>query len=222
MIIFSLSCSHFGGLSMMNGFNRLPSNHGLIEVISGCMFSGKTEELIRQVRRARIARQKTQIFKPAIDARYSLHDVTSHDQQSWPAQTVSQASEILPLMEAGTLNVAIDEAQFFSDELVDVATALATQGKRVIIAGLDTDWRGRPFGPMPRLMALAEIVRKQYAICKVCGAPATRTQRLVSANDDILLGSSESYEARCRAHFEPDLALRHLTQDRHALTLSEL
>lgn len=218
----SRQTAFLGGLLMTNGFNRPSSDQGWIEVISGCMFSGKTEELIRQIRRAHIAQQKTQIFKPVIDDRYSKSDVASHDQSHWPALPINRAREILRLLEPETLNVAIDEGQFFDDDLVEVATSLADQGKRVIIAGLDTDWRGRPFGPMPQLLALAEVIRKQYAICKICGAPATRTQRLISDSEAILVGSTESYEARCRTHFDPDLALRHLTHDRHALTLSEL
>lgn len=207
---------------MTNGFSRPEPNSGWIEVIVGCMFSGKTEELIKQVRRAHIAKQRTQVFKPVIDARYSKQDVASHDKTRLTAFPVSEAREILSLIDESAVNVAIDEGQFFSDDLIDVATELANQGKRVIIAGLDTDWRGRPFGPIPHLMAIAEVVRKQHAICRVCGAPATRTQRLISADEDILVGSTEAYEARCRAHFDPDLSVRNLTRDRHAITLSEV
>lgn len=181
---------------------------GWVEVIVGCMFSGKTEELIKQVSRAEFAKQKWQAFKPQIDARYSETDVCSHDQTKLVCQPVKDALEIPQLVERGTKVVAIDEGQFFDETLIDVVQALANSGKRVIIAGLDTDWRGRPFGLMPQLMALAEVVRKQYAICVKCGNEATRTQRLVAAQDDILVGSTESYEARCRAHFDPELSVR--------------
>lgn len=188
------------------GFTRPVQNHGWIEVIVGCMFSGKTEELIKQMRRAQIARQKTQTFKPRIDSRYSDTDVASHDKNKMLSQPVTEASEIYRLVEPSTTVVAIDEGQFFTDDLIEVASRLADEGRRVIIAGLDTDWRGRPFGPMPHLMAIAEVVRKQHAICRVCGAPAARTQRLISAQDDILVGSTEAYEARCRQHFDPEVA----------------
>lgn len=205
---------------MINGFTRPQPQAGWIEVIVGCMFSGKTEELIKQLRRAKIAKLPTQTFKPVIDARYSKENVASHDQTMIPAQPVTTAEEILRLVEPATQVVGIDEGQFFDDELVEVVTILADQGKRVIIAGLDTDWRGRPFGPMPQLMAIAEIVRKQQAVCWTCGTPATRTQRLVGAQDDILVGSTEAYEARCREHFDPDLSVRLLTQDKHPLPLT--
>lgn len=181
---------------------------GWVEVIVGCMFSGKTEELIKQVQRADFAKLKWQAFKPQIDARYSETDVCSHSQVKLPCRPVRDAEEIPKLMERGTQLVAIDEGQFFDDSLLEVVQTLASAGKRVIVAGLDTDWRGRPFGPIPALMAQAEIVRKQYAICVICGSEATRTQRLVAAQDDILVGSSESYEARCRTHFDAELSLR--------------
>lgn len=181
---------------------------GWVEVIVGCMFSGKTEELIKQVQRAGFAKQKWQAFKPQIDARYSETDVCSHDQTKLKCHPISEAWEIPQLVERNTAVVAIDEVQFFDESIVEVTQTLAAAGKRVILAGLDTDWRGRPFGPMPQLMALAEIVRKQYAICVVCGNEATRTQRLVAAQDDILVGSTESYEARCRTHFDPELSVR--------------
>ena len=203
----------------MNGFTRPVTNHGWIEVIVGCMFSGKTEELIKQVRRAQIAKQKIQTFKPRIDSRYSESDVASHDQNKVLSQPVSEAFELYRLVEPATSVVAIDEGQFFTDDLIEAATLLANEGKRVIVAGLDTDWRGRPFGPIPHLMAIAEVVRKQHAICRVCGAPATRTQRLVSAQDDILVGSTEAYEARCRQHFDPENT-RALTEQPLHLSLS--
>jgi thymidine kinase len=181
---------------------------GWVEVIVGCMFSGKTEELIKQIQRAGFAKQKWQAFKPQIDARYSVTDVCSHDQTKLKCHPISEAWQIPQLVERTTSVVAIDEGQFFDDSLVEVTQTLAAAGKRVIVAGLDTDWRGRPFGPMPQLMALAEVVRKQYAICVVCGNEATRTQRLVAAQDDILVGSTDSYEARCRMHFDPELSVR--------------
>jgi len=186
------------------------------------MFSGKTEELIKQMRRAHIARQRCQTFKPQIDARYSLEDVTSHDQNRLAAFPVAEAHEIAKHVQPGTMVVAIDEGQFFGEDLVTVATDLADAGKRVIIAGLDTDWRGRPFGPMPQLMAIAEVVRKQHAICRVCGSPATRTQRLTAAQEDILVASSDAYEARCRKHFDPGLGIRALTDKAQNLNLSEV
>jgi thymidine kinase len=179
-------------------------NGGWIEVICGSMFSGKTEELIRRVRRARIARQKVQVFKPALDYRYHAEQVSSHNGLRWEAIPVGNAREILERLELGTTVVAVDEAQFFDWELSNVCNELAERGLRIILGGLDMDFRGEPFGPMPLLMAEAEEVTKLQAICVVCGAPASRTQRLIdgkpAAYDDpiILVGGSESYEARCR------------------------
>jgi thymidine kinase len=191
-----------------DNFGRYRFRPGWIEVIVGCMFSGKTEELIKQMHRAEYARQKCQVFKPKIDARYSTDHVASHSKRLREATPVESANEMLALVERTTQVIGIDEGQFFDDHLVEVASILADAGKRVIIAGLDTDWRGRPFGPIPALMAIAEMVHKQYAICVVCGEPANRTQRLVAATDDILVGSTEAYEARCRLHFDPSLSLR--------------
>ncbi|MGQ9599492.1 MAG: thymidine kinase [Anaerolineae bacterium] len=179
-------------------------NGGWIEVICGSMFSGKTEELIRRVRRARIAKQKVQVFKPAIDNRYHAVQVSSHNGLQWEAVPISAAREILERLDPDTSVVAVDEAQFFDWELSSVCNELARRGLRVILAGLDMDFRGEPFGPMPLLMAEAEEITKLQAICVVCGAPASRTQRLIdgkpAAYDDpvILVGGSESYEARCR------------------------
>lgn len=195
---------------------------GLVEVVVGCMFSGKTEALIKRMRRAQLAKKKVQIFKPHIDSRYSAGDIASHDYNYLPAIPVQEAHEILLKLNPDTQVVGIDEGQFFDHQLVTVAANLADQGRRVVVAGLDTDWRGRPFGPMPHLMAIAEIIHKQYAICNQCGAPATRTQRLVPAQEDILVGSSESYEPRCRHHFDPDFTGQTLTETPHELTLSEL
>lgn len=206
---------------MNDEFSR-PANQGWIEVIVGCMFSGKTEELIKQVRRAHIAKLNVQTFKPRIDSRYSAEDVMSHNQNRAAAFPVNDAAEMASLILPGTQVVAIDEGQFFGDDLVDIASSLAEEGRRVIIAGLDTDWRGRPFGPMPQLMAVAEVVRKQHAICRVCGGPASRTQRLTAAMEDIVVGSTEAYEARCRRDFDPDLGARHLTERPRTSSLSEL
>jgi thymidine kinase len=181
---------------------------GSIEVITGSMFSGKTDELIRRLRRATIARQKVQVFKPAIDNRYAVQKVTSHAGSDYEALPIQGAAEVTRLVNPDTTVVAIDEAQFFDAEIIAVAHRLADQGVRVIIAGLDTDFRGEPFGPMPVLMAQAEQVDKLQAICMVCGEPATRTQRLVNGrparyNDPVVIvGASELYEARCRAHHE--------------------
>ncbi len=179
---------------------------GSIEVITGSMFSGKTDELIRRLRRATIARQKVQVFKPAVDHRYGMEKVTSHAGNAFDARPVRLAADLLANLEQDTTVVAIDEAQFFEDEIIQVAQTLADRGVRVIIAGLDTDFRGEPFGPMPVLMAKAENVDKLHAICMVCGEPASRTQRLVNGEpahyDDpvVIVGASEMYEARCRRH----------------------
>jgi thymidine kinase len=179
-------------------------NGGWIEVICGSMFCGKTEELIRRVRRAQIARQKVQVFKPAIDTRYAKREVTSHNGMQVEAVPVESVSQLQTLIEQDTTVVALDETQFFDDTIITLCDTLAIQGTRVIIAGLDMDFRGEPFGPMPTLMARAERVDKLQAICVVCGGPASRTQRLINGqpaayNDPIILvGASEVYEARCR------------------------
>ncbi len=177
---------------------------GWVEVICGGMFSGKTEELIRRVRRAQIAKQKVQVFKPALDDRYSIVKITAHSGLDLEAQSVRKAEEILELVRPKTSVVAIDEAQFFDRQLADVCRTLADSGKRVIVAGLDMDFRGEPFDPVPHLMAEAEMVDKLQAICVVCGDAASRSQRLIdgrpaSYGDPIILvGASEAYEARCR------------------------
>lgn len=179
---------------------------GQIEVICGSMFSGKTEELIRRVRRASIARQKVQVFKPDIDDRYNIQRVTSHNGQDFGAIPVKDSAALLARVEPDTTVVAIDEAQFFDQGIVRVTNHLANNGVRVIIAGLDMDFRGEPFGPMPALLCRADEVQKLHAICMVCGENASRTQRLVNGQparyDDpiILVGASEAYEARCREH----------------------
>jgi thymidine kinase len=177
---------------------------GRVELICGSMFSGKTEELIRRLRRAMIARQQVQVFKPVIDQRYHVEKVTSHNGLHFEARPVDSAMAILSALETGTNVVAIDEVQFFDEAIVEVCEALAQEGKRVICAGLDMDFRGVPFGPMPHLMARAEEVSKLHAICVVCGQEASRTQRLIEGtpaayNDPIVLvGAAEVYEARCR------------------------
>ncbi len=179
-----------------------PRNTGWIEVIVGCMFSGKTEELIRRIRRAQIARQQVAIFKPRIDTRYSNGDIVSHSDLKLHSTPVENSAEILKL--AGDAQVVgIDEGQFFDMGLVDVAETLANQGKRVIIAGLDQDYRGKPFEPMPQLLAVAEYITKTLAICVRCGNPADRTQRTTQAHERVLVGAKEAYEARCRNCFEP-------------------
>lgn len=181
---------------------------GSIEVITGSMFSGKTDELIRRLRRATIARQKVQVFKPAIDVRYALEKVTSHAGTAYDAQPVKNSKDILHFLEADTTVVGIDEAQFFDQDILDVTRQLAERNLRIIIAGLDTDFRGEPFGSMPFLMAQAERVDKVQAICMVCGEEACRTQRLVNGQparyDDpvVIVGASELYEARCRKHHD--------------------
>lgn len=175
---------------------------GWIEVVCGSMFSGKTEELIRRLRRARIARQRVEIFKPAVDTRYAEADVVSHDETAIPCTPLASPQQIL-LLAAGADVVGIDEAQFFSPDLVDVCSELARAGKRVIVAGLDQDYLGRPFEPVPSLMAIAEFVTKLHAVCVVCGAPANHSQRVVAGGDRLLLGAHDAYEPRCRAHFSP-------------------
>ena len=181
---------------------------GSIEVITGSMFCGKTDELIRRLRRATIARQKVQVFKPALDDRYTLQKVTSHAGSQYAAQPVPNARAILDQLEPETTVVGVDEAQFFDEAIIPLSGQLADRGVRVIIAGLDTDFRGEPFGPMPVLMAKAEVVDKLHAICMVCGQHACRSQRLVDGKparyDDpvVIVGASEMYEARCRLHHE--------------------
>ena len=186
--------------------NMFHGHHGGIEVVCGPMFSGKTEELIRRVKRAQIAKQRVQIFKPAIDVRYDETKVVSHSSQAIQSEPVEKATDILIRLKDTTRIVAIDEIQFFDEEIVKVVEKLANRGYRVICAGLDLDYRAVPFGPMPMLLAIADSVQKIQAICTVCGAPATRSQRLSDIKDKVLLGETDSYDARCRAHYfyEPD------------------
>jgi thymidine kinase len=183
-------------------------HQGSVEVICGSMFSGKTDELIRRLRRAVIARQKVQVFKPAIDVRYAVEKVTSHAGNEFDALPVKSSVDILSRVEKDATVIAIDEAQFFDEGVIQVVEQLAARNIRVIVGGLDTDFRGEPFGPMPILMARAEHVDKLQAICMVCGEPACRTQRLVNGSparyDDpvVIVGAAEMYEARCREHHE--------------------
>jgi thymidine kinase len=188
-----------------SALHNIPRNTGWIEVVCGCMFSGKTEELIRRLRRAQIAKQKVAVFKPRIDNRYSSEHIVSHSEQSLVSQVVDDAQEILAT--AGDAQVVgIDEGQFFKVNIVNVCEELANQGKRVIVAGLDQDYRGKPFEPMPQLLAIAEYITKTLAICMVCGNPADRTQRKTAQSERVVVGAKDIYEARCRKchHFSPD------------------
>ena len=181
-----------------------PKDHGCIEVVCGPMYSGKSEELIRRIRRAEIAKQKVQVFKPTIDDRYDKQDIVSHRGDKIQGIPVSRSEDILNYLDEDTEVIGIDEVQFFDDGIIKIVNQLADNNKRVIVAGLDTDFRGEPFSVMPQLMAIAEFVDKITAICMKCGNPATKTQRLIDGkpadyNDPIvLIGAKESYEARCR------------------------
>ncbi len=185
----------------------MKTTSGSVEVIVGSMFSGKSEELIRLLRRAQLARLPLQVFKPRIDKRYSENHVASHDRSLFPAVVIDDAAEIYRHLLPETRVIGIDEGQFFDSELVDVVDELANRGLRVIVAGLDMDWKGEPFHPIPSLMAIADTVLKLRAVCVVCGAPASRTQRLVKDTSAILVGHTDSYEARCRDCFDPDLSI---------------
>jgi thymidine kinase len=176
---------------------------GWIEAICGPMFSGKSEELIRRLRRARIARKHVQVFKHALDHRYSTDEIVSHDDQRMRSEVVSSAQEILEKTDGRTQVIGVDEANFFGTDLVEVSAELADGGKQVIVAGLDTDFLGRPFSPMPELLCLAESITKTLAICMRCGNPAKHTQRLVESVDLLVVGATDMYEARCRRCFEP-------------------
>ena len=181
-------------------------HHGWIEVVTGSMFSGKSEELIRRLRRAQIAKQKVQIFKPLVDDRYSGDHIVSHSDMRIPSETVTSSEELVARVRDDTEVVGIDEGQFFDANLPAACNSLADRGKRVIVAGLDQDYLGRPFEPMPQLLAIAEYITKTLAICVVCGDPANHTQRLVASSDRVLVGASGMYEARCRRCFDPRLA----------------
>jgi thymidine kinase len=186
----------------MLGYHHIGTGH--IEVICGSMFSGKSEELIRRLRRAVIGRQRVQIFKPAIDDRYAEGEIVTHAEQRLAATVVAGTEEILRGLKDRTEVIGIDEVQFFDKTIVQLCERLANQGRRVIVAGLDQDYQGRPFEPMPQLMAVAEYVTKTLAVCTRCGAPANRSQRLVARSERIVVGASGTYEARCRRCFEPE------------------
>ena len=184
--------------------HSIPKETGWIEVITGCMFSGKTEELIRRLKRAQIAKQTVKIFKPKIDTRFSDTAIVSHNEQQLPSIMVDEAIEIYTQSKDAQV-IGIDEAQFFSNELVTICNKLANEGKRVIIAGLDQDYKGVPFEPMPQLLAIAEYITKSLAICVECGNPADRTQRKTHSSERVIVGASDIYEARCRkCHYIPD------------------
>ena len=185
---------------------RKSPQHGWIEVITGSMFSGKSEELIRRLRRVQIARQKVQIFKPVLDNRFSDDHIVSHSDMRIPSENVKSSDDLVRLVAEDTEVVGIDEGQFFDANLPAACNTLADMGKRVIVAGLDQDYLGRPFEPMPQLLAIAEYITKTLAICVVCGDPANHTQRLVVSNDRVLVGAGGMYEARCRHCFDPHLA----------------
>ena len=184
--------------------HAMPKNTGWIEIITGCMFSGKTEELIRRLRRAEIAKQKVKIFKPLIDTRYSDKSIVSHNEQSLPSILIKDINEVLEHSDDAQV-VAIDEAQFFSADIIKVCNKLAMSGKRVIVAGLDQDYLGVPFEPMPQLLAIAEYITKQLAICVECGNPADKTQRKTASSERVIVGAADIYEARCRqCHYIPE------------------
>lgn len=187
-------------------------NIGWIEVICGPMFSGKSEELIRRLRRAMIARKRVQVFKPSLDDRFSLDEIVSHGDQRMKSEVVGSAAEILAKLDWRTQVVGIDEANFLGAELVEVANQLADSGKQVIVGGLDTDYLGRPFAPIPEMLALAESITKTLAICMRCGNPAKHTQRLVESEDLIVVGAAGMYEARCRRCFEPGVPRQELLE----------
>jgi thymidine kinase len=193
-----------GSHSGMDSTPQRPTS-GWIEVITGSMFSGKSEELIRRLRRAQIARQRVQIFKPRIDNRFGDGHIISHSEMRIPSEDLESSRDLLARVEVDTEVVGIDEGQFFDAELPAVCTTLADQGKRVIVAGLDQDYLGNPFEPMPQLLAIAEYITKTLAICVVCGAPANHTQRLVASSARVLVGAQGTYEARCRRCFDPRL-----------------
>jgi thymidine kinase len=180
-------------------------NLGWIEAICGPMFSGKSEELMRRLRRAMIARKRVQVFKPVIDDRFSAGEIVSHTEMRMKSETIAKVSDILNQLDWRTQVVGIDEANFLGQGLVEIATQLADSGKQVLVAGLDTDYMGRPFPPMPDLLTLAESITKTLAICMRCGNPAKHTQRLVDSHDLIVVGAAGMYEARCRRCFEPGI-----------------
>jgi thymidine kinase len=184
----------------------MPKDTGWIEVITGCMFSGKTEELIRRLRRAQIAKQQVKIFKPKIDTRFADDSIVSHSEQSLPSIQIKDINDAMELSDDAQV-IGIDEAQFFSEDIINVCTELADKGKRVIVAGLDQDYRGIPFEPIPHLLAIAEYITKSLAICVECGNPADKTQRKTTSSERVIVGASDIYEARCRkCHYIPEEA----------------
>jgi thymidine kinase len=189
------------------------ANAGWIEVIAGSMFSGKSEELIRRLRRAKIARQKVQVFKPDIDSRYSNDHIVSHSEMRHESANIKSATEVLAKVDADTEVVGIDEGQFFDNELVNVANTLARRGVRVIIAGLDQDYTGKPWEPMPQLLAIAEYITKTHAICMKCGQAANYTQRTFESEERVAVGGEGMYEARCRNCFVPHADAPTIHQD---------
>ena len=196
--------------------NLTKGSIGWIEVVCGPMFSGKSEELIRRLRRAEIARQRVQIFKPGIDQRYANDHIVSHSELKIQSEGVKDWQELEKKLDWRTEVIGIDEAQFLGDGIVDLVVRLADLGKRIIIAGLDTDYLGRPFHPMPELLAVADDITKYLAICMQCGNPAKHTQRLVASEELIVVGAGGMYEARCRRCFEPNLAK--LAHEKEAVT----
>ena len=193
---------------------------GWIEVVCGPMFSGKSEELIRRLRRAEIARQRVQIFKPGIDERYSGDHIVSHSELKIRSTSVRDAADVDSRLDLRTEVIGIDEAQFLGEEIVPLVVRLADMGKRVLIAGLDTDYLGRPFHPMPELLAVADEITKTLAICMQCGNPAKHTQRLIQSEDLIVVGAAGMYEARCRRCFEPNLARQSAEKEKAAAVTS--
>jgi thymidine kinase len=196
-------------------------NMGWIEVVVGPMFSGKSEELIRRLRRAEIGKQRVQIFKPVIDQRYTKNGIVSHSGLEIASELVQSGGEVLARVAPRTEVVGIDEAQFLGDSVVDSCVKLADLGKRVIVTGLDTDFMGRPFEPIPRLLAVAEEITKLLAICVRCGNPAVHTQRIVASEELIVVGATGMYEARCRRCFEPQLAQQKIEEEKQRTSSQE-
>jgi thymidine kinase len=199
---------HGEHLSQLAARDGEPGRIGCIEVVCGSMFSGKTEELLRRIKRARLARQRVQLFKPRVDDRYDAVKVVTHEGENAEALPVADADELLARVVPATNVVGIDEVQFFDERIVGAAEALATRGMRVIVAGLDQDYRAQPFGPIPALMAIAEYVTKLHAVCAVCGAHASRSQRLVASEGQLFVGGAAAYEARCRRCFVAEVIER--------------
>jgi thymidine kinase len=199
--------------------NFTKGNLGWLEVVCGPMFSGKSEELIRRLRRAEIARQRVQIFKPGIDQRYADDQIISHSDFKISSRSVKDAAEMEALIDHRTEVIGVDEAQFLGEGIVDLVVRLADMGKRVIVAGLDTDYLGRPFHPMPELLAVADEIQKTLAICMQCGNPAKHTQRLVQSTELVVVGAAGMYEARCRRCFEPNLDALQRQRDAAAAAL---